>query len=101
MGKFKDGLYREHIAAQKKAELQEHLHDKHKDVPAEVTIVEKSNTLKFLIRSISAAIRVIATIGVLALAVIGLTAIIYPSTRSDLIIIANDLVKQITQFLGV
>lgn len=64
----------------------------------EIIVVEKSNMIKFTIKTLSAVIKIAATIVLLTLAVIGLLTIIYPAPRSELLIIINQIKEQIIGF---
>lgn len=65
---------------------QEELRKKHNlDVPDDVVVVEKSNTVKFLIRFLSAAIRIIFSVVGIILMALGIIALIYPNIREHLI----------------
>lgn len=72
-----------------KAEEQDRLHqerlkDKYK-VDEDVVVVEKSNTVKFLIKTVTAIIKFIATITIFLLSVVGLLALVFPASRSVLL----------------
>ena len=64
-----------------------------------VKVIEKNNFLKTIINTIFTVIKIISTIILLTLAVIGLLCIIYPGTREQLILILNDIVIQIQTFI--
>lgn len=57
--------------------------DKYK-LDENVVIVEKSNTVKFLIKTGIALIRIAVAITIFLLAVIGLISLVYPDTRHEL-----------------
>ena len=84
----------EEVAEQQK---QEELHTKHNFQDKEVIVVEKSNMIKFSVRSIAALVRLCATILLLFLATVGLLCLIYPETRGPLLIIVEQLYKQLVQ----
>lgn len=67
-----------------KKQKQEELHAKHNIQDKEVIVVEKSNMIKFSVRSIVALVRLCATILLLFLAAVGLLCLIYPETREPL-----------------
>lgn len=93
--KFKTSLVSQVKAQEATEQEQKVLHKKHNIEDENVIVVEKSNMTKFLISTIGGVIRTFATIVLLILAVIGLTAIIYPEPRADMIDILFDLIKQI------
>ena len=55
------------------------LKKKHQIDQENVVVVEKSNTYKFTIKTIISFIKLIATVTLLILAVIGLTTLVYPT----------------------
>lgn len=59
------------------------MQDKYK-LEEDVVVVEKSNTIKFLVKMIAVLIKIVVTITIFLLAVIGLTALVYPDTRHEL-----------------
>lgn len=65
-----------------------------------VVIIEKSNMAQFLIRTCGNIIRITATITILALAFAGLTALVYPGPRLELLAIAQEVARQLMVFLG-
>ncbi len=48
---------------------------------------------KFTVKTLAALVKLLASAVLLCLAVVGLAALIYPSTRADLLVIAQDLLK--------
>ena len=93
--KFKTSLVSQVKAQEATVQEQKSLHEKHNIEDENIIVVEKSNMTKFLISTIGGVIRTLSTIILLILAIIGLTAIIYPEPRADLIDIMFDLVDQI------
>lgn len=69
----------------KEVEHQEELHKKYNVEDKNVKIVEKNNMAKFLIKTGILLIKVTASILLVTLASIGLTALYYEQTRSELI----------------
>ena len=63
------------------------LKKKHQIDQENVVVVEKSNTYKFTIKTIIAFIKLIATVTLLILAVIGLTTLVYPTLRQEFLTI--------------
>lgn len=86
----------EEVAEQQK---QEELHTKHNIQDKEVIVVEKSNMIKFSVRSIVALVRLCATILLLFLAAVGLLCLIFPETREVFFKIIKIIYEQLLQFL--
>ena len=61
--------------------------------------VEKSNTYKFTIKTIISFIKLIATVTLLILAVIGLTTLVYPTLRQEFLTIFLDVFDQFKNFI--
>ena len=101
MAKFKTCLVKEYKEQQAFQESQEKLKRQH-NVTADkkIVVVEKSNMAKFTVKTITALVKALASAVLLCLAVVGLAALIYPSTRADLLVIAQDLLKQIFTFFN-
>lgn len=51
----------------------------------DVIIIEKSNTIKFLIKAAASCVRLVASIVIILLTFIGLLALIYPGPRHELV----------------
>ena len=64
-----------------------------------VVVVEKSNTYKFTIKTIISFIKLIATVTLLILAVIGLTTLVYPTLRQEFLTIFLDVFDQFKNFI--
>ena len=69
---------------EKEKEHQESLKERY-DIEEDVVVVEKTNTIKFLLKTMIGGTRLIIAILVFILALIGLTALIYPDSRGVLI----------------
>lgn len=93
MKKFLEA-YEEEAAKQQE---QKRLHTKHDIKDENVIVVEKSNMIKFSIRSIGVVIRAGATMALLCLAAIGLLCLIYPETRQPLQDVIVQIFNQLTQ----
>lgn len=78
---------------------QERLKDKYQIEKPEVVVVETSNMYKFTVNAVSSLVRLIATIILLILAAIGLMTLLYPGIRAEFLMVINDLIEQIRQFL--
>lgn len=84
--KLKKGLVKQVEEKHEERRHQEELRKKHNlDVPDDVVVVEKSNTVKFLIRFLEAAIRIIFSVVGIILMALGIIALIYPDIRVHLI----------------
>lgn len=80
---------------QRVQEEQEKLHKKHDVEDENIMIVEKSNMVKFSVKTVSSIIRTAATIALLVLAAIGLISILYPAPRNELLNIYHDTIQQL------
>ncbi len=78
---------------------QSQLHRKHNIKDDNVIVVEKTNMTKFTIKMAVRFIKLIATIFLLILAVIGLTTLIYPETREAFTGIFMQTVEQTEQLV--
>lgn len=65
-----------------------------------ILIVEKSNMVKFLLRSMGRLIRTTAIIMLLALSAIGMASLLYPGPRRELAVIGIEMVHQLRGLLG-
>ena len=83
-GKFKNQLVEQMKQEEKEKEHQESLKERY-DIEEDVVVVEKTNTIKFLLKTMIGGTRLIIAILVFILALIGLTALIYPDSRGVLI----------------
>lgn len=75
------------------------LKKKHQINQENVVVVEKSNTYKFTIKTIIAFIKLIATVTLLILAVIGLTTLVYPTLRQEFLTTFLDVFDQFKNFI--
>ena len=82
--KFKNQLVEQMKQEEREKEHQESLKERY-DIEEDVVVVEKTNTIKFLLKTVFGGARLIIAILVFILALIGLTALIYPDSRSLLI----------------
>ncbi len=71
------------------------LHNKHKDIDKDKVIVEKTNTLKFILSFLANIIKITSEIILIMLASIGIISLIYKEPREELIIIFNDIYQAI------
>lgn len=98
MGKFKTGAikqYKEKIAFE---EEQKRLKEQH-NINKDCIVVEKNNSVKFIINLSIRLIKVIGTVTLLTLAVIGLISLIYPETRHPLTEVFQSIINQLTTFI--
>lgn len=76
-------------------ENQKNLHEKHKSIDDNKVIVEKNNTVKFLIRAFTAFIKTIAVITLILLATTGLITLMYSELRTEFFQILTETVKSL------
>ena len=62
-----------------------------------VVVVERTNMVKFMIRTMAAIIRLVATIFLISLAFIGILALVYEEPRKELVEILWSALEQIKQ----
>lgn len=96
--KYKSGLYQEYTEKKKKEEEQNRLQIKY-NVDPTVKVVEKTNMAMFLITTIGNIVRWIARIIIFILAGIGLISLIYPSARAELLLVFDDILLQLKQYI--
>lgn len=97
--RYKKGLVQDIQEKKDFQKEQEILKKKHHMEQEERVVVEKSNMLKFLIRACGSIIRIAATIAILALAVAGTAALIYPGPRNELIHMWREVYVQLQGYL--
>jgi len=83
-GKFKNQMVEQIKQEEREKEHQEILKERY-DIEEDVVVVEKNNTIKFLLKTLLGGLRLVIEIVVFILALIGLTALIYPDSRGVLI----------------
>lgn len=98
MSRIKRSLVSQIKEQQEFEKQQNELKRKHRIEEKNVIVVEKSNMTKFLIRTIGNVVRISATILILVLASIGLTTLLYPQIRSELLIILRQIINQLVSF---
>lgn len=81
-------------------ETQKELKEKHHIEDKNVVVVEKNNMAKFSIKTLGTLIRLFATIIILALAAVGLTALLYPESREALLSIFQLAADQTSEMIG-
>ncbi len=80
-------------------EKQEQLHTKYSDIPEEKVIIEKSNTLKFILSFTANVIKITSEIILMILASVGIISLIYKEPRADLIVIFMDIYNTILSMI--
>ena len=100
MAEFKRGLLKEFEEEEAFREKQEKLKAKHDIEDENVVVVEKTNFAKFSVTILIRLIKLIATILILALAAIGLTALLYPECRMALFSIFNATANQVNSMIS-
>lgn len=99
--KFNKGIVTEIKQNQAEAVRQERIKQKYNiDVPDNVVVVEKNNMLKFTVKTVISAIKLIATILLVVLAFVGLISLIYPTSRHDLLMIFQDIQNQLSTYIN-
>lgn len=78
---------------------QQKLHARHNIEDENVIVVEKSNMIKFSVKTISSLLRVAATILILVLATVGLLCLVYPDTREQMVNILRELEGQFARLI--
>lgn len=93
------------LSGYRAAKEQEALKKKHGINSPEVVVIEKKSAVAQIWRSTLAAIflaiRILATIALVLLAIVGLSVFIYPDLRSSFMVAFGDTVAQIQNFLGI
>lgn len=102
MGKFKK---EKELARAVREELewkeeQKKLHKKHEQIAEDVVILEKPHLVKFVMKSVTGSIRICATILLCILAIIGLTALIYPEVRQELLQVFFEILMEGKKMVG-
>lgn len=69
------------------------------NIDEKVVVVEKSNTYKFTIRTLTAGLRLCASIILITLALIGLATLVYPQIRQEFILILQEVLFQLQQMI--
>ena len=100
MAEFKRGLLKEFEEEEAFREEQEKLKAKHDIEDENVVVVEKTNFAKFSVTTLIRLIKLIATILILALAAIGLTALLYPECRMAFFSIFNATANQVNSMIS-
>lgn len=80
-------------------EEQKELKQKYNIQQEDVIVVEKNNILKYIIKYVVGAVKLVATVIILTLAVLGLLTLIYPESRQELAKILLDIYMQLCNYL--
>ena len=84
MAKYKESLVKKIRIEQEENQKQKKLQEKY-GINENVRIVERNNMGKFFVKTIGKCIRIVTVIIQFILAAIGLTALIYPEIRQELL----------------
>lgn len=90
--KYKTGFVREYQQVRQQKEEEERIRQKHNITDENIRVVEKSNTLKFIIRILIMTVKTAAWIILIVLAAVGIISLIYPETRNALFTILFGIV---------
>ena len=82
--KFKKGFVAEYKSKKQHEAQENRIKQKHHISDENVVVVEKSNTLKFIIRILVLFLKTAAWIILIILAAVGILCLIYPETRAAL-----------------
>ena len=82
--KFKKGFVAEYKEKKQHEAEENRIKQKHHITDENVVVVEKSNTLKFIIRVLVLFLKTAAWITLIILAAVGILCLIYPETRTEL-----------------
>ncbi len=89
--------YKENIERQAQ---QEKLREKHNIKDENTVVVEKSNMAKFSVNAFIRLVKFFAAVIIVCLAVIGLTALVFPETREALLAIFHLATEQTTEMIN-
>ena len=82
--KFKKGFAAEYNDRIKQQNEENRIKEKHRITDENVVVVEKANTLRFIIRITVLLLKTAAWITLIILAAVGILCLIYPETRTEL-----------------
>ena len=99
MAKFNNVLVTGYRQQQEQEKKQNELKSKHLIDDPNVVVVEKSNMAKFTVKTVTTALRTVANILLVLLAIIGILALIYPETRTGLLEIWKDTIDNLSHLL--
>lgn len=98
-GKFRKSLVKQVREEQQEEKRQIQLKQKYQVTNPDIMVVEKSNTIKFMTKTVIALVKTVASIAIFLLSVVGLMALIYPETRNGLINQGWHLLGELRQML--
>lgn len=93
MAKLKQGLIKQIKEEQAMRQKQDHLRAKYR-TDENVMIVEKSNTFKFLIRTLIKVVQLLITVVLISFAAVGVIALIYEGPRHEIILVFQEVAQQ-------
>ncbi len=96
--KFRSSLVKQIKEDEKERLHQEELKEKY-DIKDNTVVVEKSNTIKFVTKTIIGLLRFLAALIVFLLAITGLAAILYPDSRNILLHQALQVYEELLELL--
>ena len=96
--KFRSSLVKQIKEDEKERLHQEELKEKY-DIKDNTGVVEKSNTIKFVTKTIIGLLRFLAALIVFLLAITGLAAILYPDSRNILLHQALQVYEELLELL--
>ena len=96
--KFRSSLVKQIKEDEKERLHQEELKEKY-DIKDNTVVVEKSNTIKFVTKTIIGLLRFLAALIVFLLAITGLAAILYPDSRNILLHQALHVYEELLELL--
>lgn len=94
---LKVGLVKQARELQREAANQQELKEKYR-IDEDVLIVEKTNTLKFLLRYGTDFLQLVFRIILIGLAFIGLCSLVYPAPRQAMFQLFSDTFNQLSNF---
>ncbi|MEE1154433.1 MAG: hypothetical protein UH241_04680 [Acutalibacteraceae bacterium] len=94
---FNSGVSK-YLETKQKEEEQKKLRTKY-ETDENVLVVEKSNTLKFILKLVINGTQLVATVLLILLATIGLLGLIYPETRQAYTNILSQILNQLQDFI--
>lgn len=94
MAKIKKGLVQEVKQKQNDEEKQRKLREKH-FIDDNVIVVEKSNTMKFTVKTMGSILKIFAGSILIVLASVGTCTLLYPTLRIEFIAIVQEFMMQL------
>ncbi len=91
--KFKKGFAAEYNDRIKQQNEENRIKEKHRITDENVVVVEKANTLRFIIRITVLLLKTAAWITLIILAAVGILCLIYPETRTEFFRILAEIIE--------